>query len=61
MAKYKQISEYLEPPVVVEFKVPERASVAKITGYFFITLPSSCSNAGYPCRGSRSGFIFSQM
>ena len=61
MAKCKQIAEYLEPPSLVEFKASEGAAVAKITGYVFITLPSNCSNAGYACRGSRSGFIFSQM
>ena len=38
-----------------------RAAVAKIIGYVFITLPINCSNDGYPCSGSRSGCIFSQM
>ena len=61
MANYKQIAENLDPPFVVEFKVSERAAVARITGYVLITLPINCSNAGYPCSGSRSGFIFSQM
>lgn len=62
MAKYTQIAENLErSPFVVEFKASERAAVAKTTGYVFITLPINCSNAGYPCRGSKSGFIFSQM
>jgi hypothetical protein len=56
-----EFAENLDPPFVIEFKVSEKAVVARITGYVLITLPSNCSNAGYPCRGSRSGFIFSQM
>jgi len=39
----------------------EGAAVSNFTGYVFITLPINCSNPGYPCSGSRSGCIFSQM
>ena len=52
--------ENLDSPLGVEFKTSERAAT-QITAYVFITLLINCSNAGYPCRGSKSGVIFSQM
>jgi len=56
-----QLPQNLAPPFLAEPADFERAAVTKITGHIFMTLPIICSNAGYPCSGSRSGCIFSQM
>jgi len=40
---------------------PGQGAETKIADYVFSVLPINCSNAGYPCSGSKSGCIFSQM
>ena len=43
------------------FTGPGQGAETKIADYVFSILPINCSNAGYPCSGSKSGCIFSQM